>query len=126
MPWQPSDREQLRRVLSLPATAIALKQIQDAMDRVELESPDTVETIQELLTEWGTQKTALKATQSTADFGLIRKKTDVIEREWAAGATQSSGIESRLGQIQQEIDAALFPKPQNSYDDFGGGYLARS
>lgn len=119
MPWDTeTDLERIRRTLRVPAEKIYLDIIRTSMSRVERESPASIATIQELLTEFEGNRKTTKALRGDASYAMTR--ADVIE--WSPGQ-RDSGLQIDKEDIRQEIATALFLQlPEQS----SNGYTSRS
>lgn len=122
MPWnvdtRPTDLERIRRVLKVPAEKIYLDIIRISMQRIEKESPETIDTVQELLDGLEGNRSSRAEAYSDAGYGLI--KADVLE--WEPG-TKTVGLEVMRTEWIQELCATLLIEPPEWTH---GTYVVRS
>lgn len=128
MPWNlttpPTDTERLRRILKLPAERLWLDNILlVSMDRVAKESPETIDTIQSLLTQAEGLRSQRQTMAADSNAGLIRKKVDVLEWEWGNTTSRTDSLYAQEIELIDEIAAALLI---DLPDRDNGAYLARS
>ncbi|GEM_PF-3332755 len=124
MPWNttsiPTDLERIRRALKVPAEKTYLDIIRLSMSRLELQAPDAIATVQEILDNLDNNRAKRMATLGDASSALI--KADVLE--WQPGA-KSDGMDQLEALWVQELCAALYlelPVPST----YGNGTLGRS
>lgn len=98
----PSDKERIRRAIAYPATADYLNVLGAAMTELEANSPETVDTVVQLLDEFDQLRTGKSTALGGTNFALIQAG----ELRWESGA-RTGGFEMRQQQITNELRSTL-------------------
>lgn len=119
----PIDRERIRKALLYPAAKITVNQIQTAMDRITLESPESISSIQSLLDKLDDIDDLILTANSDSSYAMIR--ADVVE--WEGGGKRTAGLWVERNGVIQELSSTLSLAPyQMAGNSNNSGMLLRS
>lgn len=133
MPFAPTDLERIRKHLNIPAEKYRLDILRISMSRIENESPDSIATVQAILTRLDVNRKKLLGIPLDPDdpdeepddgaygdvsFAMIQ--ADVIK--WQPGS-RTDGMEILQARLQRELASTLLIDIPESY---GYGTLSRS